>query len=344
MSSQGNPPLTAPVAEPRAGRELHDATRPFAQENVVRSWLHVGTTFLLITALLVIAAIAVHWPVRVAASLLGALVMVRGFILYHDHMHGALLPRSRMARALFRAYAAVALTPPRSWRDSHNYHHQHVGTIAGSNVGSFPLMTTEMWNASSRSERIAYRIARHPLTVLLSYLTIFFGNIVMMALVKNPRRYWDSAISLLVHGTLVATIWMTLGFWAVFFSILLPVAIAAAMGGYLFFAQHNFRGMQLMPPDQWTHFDAALVSSSFMKLGPVMNWFTGNIGYHHIHHLNPRIPFYRLPEVMAALPEVQHPHTTSLRPGDIADCFRLALWDTHQGKLITFREARAQAA
>jgi omega-6 fatty acid desaturase (delta-12 desaturase) len=267
--------------------------------------------------------------------------MVRGFILYHDHMHGALLPRSFLARAIFRAYAAVALTPPRSWRDSHNYHHTHVGTIAGSNVGSFPLMTTDMWENASTTQRIAYRIGRHPLTILFSYLTVFFGNVVLMAFIKNPRRYWDSAISLVVHGGLVAAVWLSLGFWAVFFSILLPVSIAAAMGGYLFFAQHNFRGMRLLPPEQWNHFDAALVSSSFMKLGPVMNWFTGNIGYHHIHHLNPRIPFYRLPEAMAAMPEVQHPTTTSLSPRDIADCFRLALWDPKREEMITFREARA---
>jgi omega-6 fatty acid desaturase (delta-12 desaturase) len=336
--------MSNPIAEPRRGRALHNATRPFATESVARSWLHVASTFVLITGLLVTAAIAPGWPLRVGASLLGALVMVRGFILYHDHLHGALLPRSALARAIFRAYGAVALTPPRSWRDSHNYHHAHVGTIAGSNVGSFPLMTTAMWNEASRMQRVRYRITRHPLTVVFGYLTIFLGNIVLRALFRDPRRYWDSAASLLVHGGLVATVWITLGFWAVFFSILLPVAIAAAMGGYLFFAQHNFRGMRLLPPEKWNHFDAALASSSYMKLGPVMRWFTGNIGYHHIHHLNSRIPFYRLPEVMAAIPEVQHPNTTSLRPSEIADCFRLALWDPDLDRMVTFRELRARAA
>jgi omega-6 fatty acid desaturase (delta-12 desaturase) len=328
---------------PRSGAALHDATRPFARESVARSWIHVASTFLLITALLVLAALASWWPLRVLASVVGGLLMARGFILYHDHMHGALLPRSRLARALFRAYGAIALTPPRSWRASHNYHHAHVGKLAEASVGSFPLMTTSMWRDAGFWERLGYRISRHPVTILLGYVTIFLVNVTLLPLLRHPRRHWDSAVALAVHGGLVAAVGWSLGFAAVFFSILLPVSIAAAVGGYLFFAQHNFRGMELLPLDRWTHHDAALVSSSYMRMGPVMRWFTGNIGYHHIHHLNPRIPFYRLPEAMAAFPELQRAHVTTLHPRDIADCFRLALWDPARNELVTFKEASRAA-
>lgn len=328
---------------PRGGAALHDATRPFARESVPRSWGHVASTFLLITALLVLAALAPWWPLRVLASVFGGLLMARGFILYHDHMHGALLPRSRLARTLFRVYGAIALTPPRSWRKSHNYHHTHVGRLAHASVGSFPLMTTDMWREAAPLQRLAYRISRHPVTILLAYVTIFLVNVTLLPLLRDPRRHWDSAVALVVHGGLVAAVWWSFGFAAVFFAILLPVSIAAALGGYLFFAQHNFRGMELLPPDRWTHHDAALVSSSYMRTGPVMRWFTGNIGYHHVHHLNPRIPFYRLPEAMAALPQLQHPHVTTLHPRDIADCFRLGLWDPQRAELVSFREAAGAA-
>lgn len=332
--------MTAATDSADFGKRLHQATRPFAREVVGRSWFHVASTFTLITALLVTAALVAWWPLRLFTSVLGALVMTRGFILYHDHMHGALLRRSPLARAIFRTYAAVALTPPRSWRQSHNYHHAHVGTLAESSVGSFPLMTTEAWRAANRRERLVYRIMRHPLTVLFGYLTIFLGAVTLSPLLRNPRRHWDSALSLAVHSGLIAAVWLLLDFQAVLFAILLPVSIAAALGGYLFFAQHNFPGMRIIDPQHWTYYDAALVSSSFMKTGPVLRWLTGNIGYHHIHHLNPRIPFYRLPEAMAAIPELQHPTVTTLHPRDVADCFRLALWDQPREKLVSFREAR----
>jgi omega-6 fatty acid desaturase (delta-12 desaturase) len=303
--------------------------------------MHVITTMLVIVVLLGIAALVPWWPVRVAVAIVGGLTMARGFILYHDHMHGALLPRSRLARALFRAYGAVALTPARSWRKSHNFHHANVGKIEGSSVGAFPIMTTTMWREAGRRERAAYRIVRHPVALLLGYVAIFLINVTLLPLLRNPRRHWDSAFALLVHGGMLTGVWLLLGFWATFFSLILPVAIATAFGGYLFFAQHNFRGMRILPPEEWTHDAAALVSSSYMRMGPVMQWFTGNIGYHHVHHLNPLIPFYRLPEAMAAIPELQSPRITTLHPRDVVDCFRLTLWDEEREELVSFREAAA---
>src|SRR5471030_3184003 len=110
-------------------------------------------------------------------------------------------------------------------------------------------------------------------------------------------------------------------------TMLLPMAVAAAMGGYVFYAQHSFPGIRILPDEEWTHYRAALVSSSYLRLGPVLRWFTGNIGFHHVHHLNSLIPFYLLPQAMAAVPELQHPTVTTLKPRDIMACFRANLWD-----------------
>jgi omega-6 fatty acid desaturase (delta-12 desaturase) len=112
------------------------------------------------------------------------------------------------------------------------------------------------------------------------------------------------------------------------------MVIASALGSYLFFAQHSFKRMHVISPEAWTFYRAALESSSYMRLGKLMQWFTGNIGYHHIHHLNVRIPFYRLPEAMAAIPELQSPITTSLAPRDIVDCFQASLWDENQQRMV----------
>jgi omega-6 fatty acid desaturase (delta-12 desaturase) len=97
--------------------------------------------------------------------------------------------------------------------------------------------------------------------------------------------------------------------------------------------------MHIISPKAWTFYRAALESSSYMRLNKIMQWFTGNIGYHHIHHLNVRIPFYRLPEAMAAIPELQSPVTTTLWPGDIINCFKSSLWDEDQQRMVSYREA-----
>ena len=327
----------------RTGRDLFSATRPFAKESVARSWWVVGSTLVLLTLALVGAAVAPAWPLRLLFSVLSALLMVRAFITYHDYMHNAILPRSRLAWLLFRVYAALALTPPRSWKDSHNYHHGHVGKIAAASVGAFPVMTTGMWKETSWASRLAYRVERHPLTVMAGYLTVFFFSITLLPLLRNPSRHWDSLLVLLGHGALIALLWVFGGFAMAFFVVLLPMTIASMIGSYLFFAQHSYEDMHILPEKDWTYHKAAMESSSYMKLSRPMRWFTGNIGYHHIHHLNVRIPFYRLPEAMDAIPELQSPATTTLSLRDIRACFRCCLWDPELQRMVSYREAAASS-
>ena len=333
------PDLPEHSADVRLGRDLLRATVPFATESVRESWWQVLSTLSLLLLALSAAALAPGWPLRTAFSVLGALLMVRSFITYHDYMHGAILRHSRAAHVLFQIYAAFALTPSASWRKSHNYHHGHVGQIAGSGIGSFPVMTTHMWREATSAQRARYRLERHPLTVLFAYLTIFLLNICLLPLFSDPARHWDSAVSLLAHIGLISVLWVFGGFETAFFVVLLPMTIASALGGYLFFAQHSFKRMIVLSPEAWSFYRAALESSSYMQLNRAMQWFTGNIGYHHIHHLNVRIPFYRLPEAMAAIPELQSPLTTSLAPREIVDCFRSNLWDEDRQRMISYREA-----
>jgi omega-6 fatty acid desaturase (delta-12 desaturase) len=196
-----------------------------------------------------------------------------------------------------------------------------------------------MWNESSRWTRISYRVTRHPLTVLFGYLTIFLFSITLLPFLKNPARHWDSLLALFGHAALFATLWMFGGFATAFFVLLLPMTLASALGSYLFFAQHSFKRMHILSEEAWTYYRAAMESSSYMRLNRFMQWFTGNIGFHHIHHLNVRIPFYRLPEVMQAIPELQSPVTTSLSLRDIRDCFQCCLWDAERQRAVSYREA-----
>ncbi len=323
----------------RIGKDLIKATVPYTEESVKVSWWYVGSTFTMLAAALTVAGVAPWWPVRLLFALLASLLMVRAFITYHDYMHRAILLRSRVAWVLFRVYSALALTPPRSWKASHNYHHGHVGQVSASSIGAFPIMTTQMWQEASRATRTSYRIVRHPLTVVAGYITIFFFSITLLPLLKDPLRHWDALLALVGHIAFIAVLWIFGGFDTAFFVVLLPMTLASALGSYLFFAQHSFKRMHILSPEAWTYYRAAMESSSYMHLNKVMQWFTGNIGFHHIHHLNVRIPFYRLPEVMAAIPELQSPVTTTLSPRDIRDCFRCCLWDEDRQRVVTYREA-----
>lgn len=332
--SSTEPTTSTPAA--REGKALIEATKPFVEESVVASWMHLGVAVAVLGGLITATALAPHWSLRVAASVLAGLVIVRLFIIYHDFFHGALLRNSRPAKLILSVYGILVLAPPRVWKETHNYHHAHTAQIIGSHIGSFPVVTTEMWKKMAPRDRLKYRVVRHPLTILFGYVPIFMIGMCVNSLRKSVTKYWDSAVALLLNWTLTAVLVWKFGFAVAFVSYLLPLMVATAVGGYLFYAQHNFPSMMLRPRQNWTFASAALESSSYMPMGAFWRWMTGNIGYHHVHHLNSQIPFYRLPETMAALPELQAPGVTSLAPKDISDCLRLKLWDPTRQQMVGY--------
>lgn len=344
-----SPSAGAVSVAPRTGKTLFEATRPFAVERSRESWWVTMSTIAILGVVLTVAGVAPWWPLRLVASLLGGLLFVRAFILYHDFMHGSLLRRSRAGRMVFHTVGLLLLSPPRYWRYSHNHHHGNVGKPLGpqpdggllltSDLGSFPLMTTDAWRGASWRQRLRYRIFRHPLTLAGAYATVFLIGLTVLPLRRNPRRYWDGAVSIVLHASLAAGLWLVGGFSVLFFVLLLPFGLASALGAYLFYAQHNYDEMRVLDQAEWTYYRGAMESSSYMRLSRIADWFTGNIGYHHVHHLNPLIPFYRLPEAMAAIPELQHVGTTSLGLREMSRCMRLSLWEPRLGRLVGYGDA-----
>ena len=297
------------------------------------------STVLLYVAVTSVAFFAFPITVRAIASVISGLLLVRLFILYHDAEHGAILHRSRWGAAFMTAYGLLTLNPPSIWNRSHDHHHKNNSKMFGAGIGSYPVMTTTGYAQASRGEKLAYRISRHPLNIACGYATIFLYGMCIRSLISSPRRHWDSGLSLLLHGSMAVGLAM-LGWQTLTFTLLVPFAVACGLGAYLFYAQHNFPGVKIRERDEWNYVYAALHSSSYIRMNPVLAWFTGNIGYHHVHHLNSRIPFYRLPEAMQALSELQTPTTTSLSPVDIFRCLRLKLWDPEQDCMVSFAEAR----
>jgi omega-6 fatty acid desaturase (delta-12 desaturase) len=329
--------LRPPATESgRHDKELIAATRPFAVDDPRRSGLHLAVALALTAASVFVGSRHLGYPYRLLAALVEGLLIVRLFIIYHDFMHGSVLRRSRLASWVLHSYGILVLVPPRIWRESHNYHHAHTAKIAGSSIGSFPMVSVEIWKRMMPLQRLGYRIARHPLTILVGYVPLFMLGMCLASFARNPRKYWDSALALFVHLALAVGLIHWAGAATFVFVLLLPLVVACALGGYLFYAQHNFPGVRVQPRQAWSYVSAALTSSSYMSMSPLMSFFAGNIGLHHIHHLNPSIPFYRLPEVMRAVPELDRPADTSLSPRDVWRCLSLKLWDAQRGCMVGY--------
>ncbi len=316
-------------------------TKRFASENRPLSWWYLFSALVFaICCAILILFIESLW-VRIPLSIIMGLLLVRLFILFHDFYHKAILEHSRIAQGIFWIYGLLTLTPASVWKETHNFHHAHNSAPGFSNIGSFHIMTLAEWQTASPRQRFLYRIERSPLTIVFGYFTVFLLGMCVQGFIRKPSKNWDALLSIIIClGIAIAAYYW--GHFADYFYVwLLPSMIGAAVGSYLFYAQHNFPDMKIAARKDWSYLNAALHSTSFIKMPVILHWFTGNIGYHHIHHANHRIPFYRLPETMQAITEFQTPKTTSLHPAAIGACLRLLVWDTEQDKMLTLSDLRS---
>ncbi|MCI5055066.1 MAG: fatty acid desaturase [Flavobacteriales bacterium] len=324
----------------REGKDLILATRQYAKEIQSKSWVYTISTFLLFLISLTITLSPISLYIRVVASIATPLLLVRLFSLYHDFLHNAILYKSKLARLIFTIYGWYTLNPSSIWKRSHDYHHKHNSKLYSSSIGSFPIVTDKKFRASSKLEQNIYLFIRHPFTVAFGYVFAFIWGMCLLSVIRNPRKHFDSIIALVFHFSIGALIWQQLGMLSFTLGFFIPAIISSAIGSYLFYAQHNFPGVKFSNKENWTYIGAALDSSSYMKMHPIMEWFTGNIGYHHIHHTNARIPSYRLKEVYKAFPEFQEAKVTTLKIKDIMACFRLKAWSEEKGRMLTLKEIR----
>lgn len=316
----------------RDPKQIVLASLAYAKEQRGRSWWHFGSTLAVLFGLAATICCCDPWWLRVPASLVLGLVLVRVFIIYHDFQHGTILKGSRLAGAFLTCYGLLVLNPPSIWSRSHEHHHRNVGKIYGASIGSYPVMTAAAWAAAGRWVRLRYVLQRHPLTMAAGYLTIFFYGMCVRSFLVDKRQHVDSAIAVALHSALIVLLAIVAPALLLFL-VLVPMTVASALGAYLFYAQHNYPSVKLMEGKEWSYVGAALDSSSYIRMGPVMRWFTGNIGFHHVHHVNAKIPFYRLPEAMAGIAELQGPAAMTLSPRQVWRCLRLRVWDAELGRM-----------
>jgi len=327
-----------------SGKELILSTKPYAREILWKSWCFTLSTLFLLIASLLGTYFVPTWGGKTFCSVLSALLLARMFIIFHDYQHHTILNRSFLANILFTVFGVYMITPPSIWKRSHDHHHNNNAKLFSASIGSYPIMTRQKFLDATDKERKIYLAIRHPLNMFFSYFTMFIFGMCVRSFLSCKRRHWDSAVVLLIHIGIAVFLFVYFGWETWFLTFFLPFFLSHMLGAYLFYAQHNFPGAIYKPNAEWNYTSAALESSSYMRMNPLWQWFTANIGFHHIHHLNCKIPFYRLPEAMKNIPALQKATVTTLNPSDIIACLRLKVWDPEMNQMIGFAEMKEPKA
>jgi omega-6 fatty acid desaturase (delta-12 desaturase) len=271
--------------------------------------------------------------------------LVRLFMIQHDCGHGAFF-RTRLANDwVGRVIGVFTLTPYDYWRRTHAAHHGGSGNLDRRGMGDLDTLTVAEYLALPRWSRWRYRLYRHPLVMFglaPAYLFLVQNRLPFGLMVRAGWTPWistmatNAAIAILVAGA----IWL-LGIGS-FLLLHLPVTVlAASVGVWLFYVQHQFEETSWDPDKEWDMHEAALHGSSHYDLPGVLRWFTANIGIHHVHHLASRIPYYRLPQVLRDHPELKGVGRLTLLKS--LGCVRLVLWDEGKKRLIPFRDVSLAA-
>jgi omega-6 fatty acid desaturase (delta-12 desaturase) len=279
---------------------------------------------------------SVSWWLTVPLAVLAGAILVRTFIIFHDCGHGSFFQSAKANHILGAITGVLTFTPYYHWRWQHAIHHSSAGDLDRRGTGDVWTLTVQEYLESSRWRRFAYRLARNPV-VLFIIAPLFLFLIQQRApSLKAPARerysvYWTNLALACMAAGLIAIF----GLKAYLIIQLTALVTAGAVGVWLFYVQHQFEGVYWERSEQWDYAEAALKGSSFYKLPKVLQWFSGNIGFHHIHHLSPKIANYHLERCHRSEPLFQ-----TVKPITLFSSFRslnFRLWDERRRKLVSFR-------
>jgi acyl-lipid omega-6 desaturase (Delta-12 desaturase) len=314
---------------------------PYRNGDNLHSWWQIINTFVPYVGLWVLMVISLKYSywITLPLILLSSGFLVRLFIIFHDCGHGSFFNSKRLSETVGTVFAILAFTPYHPWHHAHLEHHRTVGNLDKRGTGDVWTLTVEEYLALPKRKQLAYRVFHNPF--------IMFGmGAGMLLLVRNrfTRKSFSRKERFSVYFTnaaialLAAALCLTIG-WKAYILIQIPVLyFSAVMGVYLFYLQHHFDGTQWYTDEEWDFKTVALNGSSYYQLPKVLQWFSGNIGFHHIHHLCSKIPNYRLEKC-----HLENELFRSITPITFFEGFKsihLKLWDQKAGHLIRFRDLK----
>jgi omega-6 fatty acid desaturase (delta-12 desaturase) len=284
-------------------------------------------------------SLGISYWITMPLAILAGTFLIRVFIVFHDCGHGSFFKSKTANDIVGFITGMLTFTPYYHWRREHAIHHASAGHLDKRGTGDVWTLTVQEYLDSSRWKRFAYRLARNPIVLfVIAPLYLFLVRQRFVSAKANQRERWS------VYWMNLALLAMAAGLSAVFGIIpyliiqLTAIAVAGSAGVWLFYVQHQFEDVYWERADKWDYTSAALQGSSFYKLPKVLQWFSGNIGFHHIHHLSSRIPNYNLERCHKA-----HPLFQSVKPVTLFSSlksFTFRLWDEQNKKLISFRKLK----
>jgi omega-6 fatty acid desaturase (delta-12 desaturase) len=283
-------------------------------------------------------SLSVSYWLSAALAVLAGGFLVRVFIIFHDCGHGSFLP-SKLANDIIGFVTGVlTFTPYALWRKEHALHHSTAGDLDRRGIGDVPTFTVQEYRNASFLKRFGYRFIRNPWVLFgIGPLVMF---LVKHRLVLSKRATPHERMS--VHWTNLGILFLAIGMsaWMGFlpylFLQLIAIGVAGSLGTWLFYVQHQFEGVRWERKDRWDYVEAALEGSSFYKLPKILQWFSGNIGFHHVHHLSPRIPNYHLEKCHNA--ESLFHDVPAVTLFESWKCLGFRLWDERHQRLVGFEK------
>ena len=284
-----------------------------------------------------------YWWITILLSCLAGLFLVRAFIIFHDCGHGSFLKSKKVNNALGFITGLLTFTPFHHWKWEHSVHHASTGDLSRRGMGDIWTLTVKEYLESTRWKRFTYRLTRNPFVLfLIGPLFLFFVLQRFCAKSAKPREKKSVHLMNLAIVVKSAGLIAIFGFdhWLVI--QLTMMTVAGCSGVWLFYVQHQFEDAYWVKGDEWDFTTAALEGSSFYKLPKLLQWFSGNIGFHHVHHLNPMIPNYNLEKCHKSDPYFDA--APVLKFFNSFKTINYRLWDEESEKMIGFRQLKKQLA
>lgn len=313
---------------------------PYQQSDLSRSIVQLVTTllgYIVVWGLMVFSLSMSYWFTAVLV-ILAALFLIRLFIIFHDCGHGSFFKSKTANRWVGFFLGVLTFTSSEDWWHEHAIHHASAGNLDKRGTGDVTTLTVDEYRNSSPLNRVIYRVFRHPLAMfIMGPVMVFFLRQRFPSINAGPRE----KLSVLYTDLGLIALFLGMGNligWKEFLVLQLSVMwVAAAIGIWLFYMQHQFENVYWRRDAEWDYVEAALLGASCYKLPAILEWFTGNIGYHHIHHLSPRIPNYFLKSCYLNNPPLQIANSFDPRTG--LKSLSLRLWDEKAGKMVGFAAA-----
>ncbi len=333
----------APEKPTRHAKDWVRILANYREPSNTRSFVELGLTlgpFFLLWALAWMALSISPW-LALGLAVVNGMFLVRIFCIQHDCGHASFFKNRKLQDWVGRALGVLTLTPYDVWRQSHSIHHSSHGNLDQRGMGDILTLTVEEYRARGWWGRLMYRLYRHPLVLFVlgpSYIFIL-ENRLPIGHMRSGWKFWISAMGTNAAMAIVVALIIWFGGLMPFLLIYIPTSvIAATIGVWLFYVQHQFEETHWAKEDDWQLHEYALEGSSHYVLPQPLQWLSANIGIHHVHHLYSRIPFYRLPEVLRDHKELND--MNRLTPLESLKTINIHLWDEKLGRLLSFREAR----